>query len=43
MLNRGIWDAVASAGPSISYAITEADVDRYIKVAGEFVDELTAN
>lgn len=43
MLNRGIWDAVASAGPSISYAITEADVDLYIKVAGEFVDKLTAN
>jgi glutamate-1-semialdehyde 2,1-aminomutase len=42
MLNRGIWDAVASAGPSISYANTESDVDLYIKVAGEFLDELTA-
>ena len=42
MLNRGIWDAVASAGPSISYANTEADVDLYIKVAGEFLDALTS-
>jgi glutamate-1-semialdehyde 2,1-aminomutase len=43
MLNRGIWDAMASAGPSVSYATTESDVDLYIKVAGEFLDELTVN
>jgi hypothetical protein len=34
---------MASAGPSISYATTESDVDLYIKVAGEFLDELTSN
>jgi len=29
-----------TAGPSVSYAITEADVDSYINAAGEFFDEL---
>jgi glutamate-1-semialdehyde 2,1-aminomutase len=42
MANRGIWDAIAAAGPSVSYAATAADVDAYIAVAGEFLDELTA-
>ena len=41
LLNRGIWDSIATAGPSVSYAITEADVDTYIEAAGEFLDELT--
>ena len=41
LLNRGIWDSIATAGPSVSYAITEADVDTYIDAAGEFLDELT--
>ena len=40
LLNRGIWDSIATAGPSVSYAITEADVDAYIDAAGEFLDEL---
>ena len=40
LLNRGIWDSIATAGPSVSYAITEADVDTYIDAAGEFLDEL---
>jgi glutamate-1-semialdehyde 2,1-aminomutase len=41
LLNRGLWDAIATAGPSVSYAIDEADVDAYIATAGEFLDELT--
>ena len=40
LLNRGIWDSIATAGPSVSYAITEADVDTYIDAAAEFFDEL---
>jgi glutamate-1-semialdehyde 2,1-aminomutase len=40
LLNRGIWDSIATAGPSVSYAITETDVDTYIDAAGEFLDEL---
>ncbi|MFZ0324117.1 MAG: aminotransferase class III-fold pyridoxal phosphate-dependent enzyme [Actinomycetes bacterium] len=42
LLNRGVWDAIATAGPSVSYAIGEADVDEYVSVAGQFLDDLTA-
>ena len=41
MLNRGVWDSIATAGPSVSYAIDEADVDTYIAAAADFLDELT--
>ncbi len=40
--NRGVWDAVVSAGPQASFAHTESDIDRYLAVADEFLDELTA-
>jgi glutamate-1-semialdehyde aminotransferase len=40
MANRGIWDAVASAGPQASIAHTEADVDRYLTTSGEFLDAI---
>jgi glutamate-1-semialdehyde 2,1-aminomutase len=39
--NRGIWDAVASAGPQASLAHTVADIDYYLAVAGEFLRDLT--
>jgi glutamate-1-semialdehyde 2,1-aminomutase len=42
LANRGIWDAIAAAGPAVSYAASAADVDAYIEVAGAFLDELTA-
>ena len=38
MANRGIWDAVASAGPQASFAHSEADIDRYLAEAGRFLD-----
>ena len=41
LLNRGVWDAIATAGPSVSYAIDQADVDTYIAAAGEFLQVLT--
>jgi glutamate-1-semialdehyde 2,1-aminomutase len=40
MANRGIWDAVASAGPQASFAHVPQDIDRYLAVAGEFLDAL---
>lgn len=40
--NRGVWDAVASAGPQVSLAHTAADVDRYLEVAREFLAEIVA-
>ncbi len=42
LANRGIWDAIAAAGPAVSYAASAANVDAYIAVAGAFLDELTA-
>ena len=41
LLNRGVWDAIATAGPSVSYAVDQADIDTYIDVAGDFLHELT--
>ncbi|HUV48858.1 MAG TPA: hypothetical protein VMX11_07740, partial [Actinomycetes bacterium] len=35
--NRGIWDAIATAGPAISFAADETDVDAYLAVAREFL------
>jgi len=40
MANRGIWDAVASAGPQASLAHTEGDVVEYLDRAAEFLGEL---
>ena len=42
MANRGIWDAVASAGPQASIAHTSADISRYVAVAEEFLDAVSA-
>ena len=41
LLNRGVWDAIATAGPSVSYAIDRADIDTYINAARDFLHELT--
>lgn len=38
--NRGIWDAIASAGPHVGFQHTEADIDRYLEVAEEFLRRL---
>ncbi|MEX0808286.1 MAG: aminotransferase class III-fold pyridoxal phosphate-dependent enzyme [Dongiaceae bacterium] len=40
MANRGIWDAIASAGPAISFAHEPADVDEYLAVADAFLGEI---
>ena len=32
MANRGVWDAIAGAGPAASFAHTAADVDEYLRV-----------
>lgn len=36
--NRGIWDAIATSGPSISVAHTEADLDTYLDVFAEWLE-----
>jgi glutamate-1-semialdehyde 2,1-aminomutase len=40
MANRGIWEAIYSAGPQVSFAHSEADVSQYLEVAGAFMREL---
>ena len=34
MANRGVWDAIAGAGPAASFAHTAADVEEYLLGAG---------
>jgi glutamate-1-semialdehyde 2,1-aminomutase len=40
LANRGIWEAISSAGPAVSTAATAADVDEYLAALGELVAEL---
>ena len=41
LANRGVWEAIASAGPAISFAHEEADVDAYLMVLDAFLGEVT--
>jgi glutamate-1-semialdehyde 2,1-aminomutase len=40
MANRGIWEAIATAGPAASFAHTDADTDYYLSVLNSFLDEI---
>ncbi len=42
MANRGVWEAIESAGPACSFAHGEGDVDRYLEVSEDFVGTLLA-
>jgi glutamate-1-semialdehyde 2,1-aminomutase len=39
--NRGVWDAISSSGPGLSFAASTDDVDLYLAVAAGFLDELS--
>jgi glutamate-1-semialdehyde 2,1-aminomutase len=41
MANRGVWEAVYSAGPACGIQTTEADVDRYLEVLDGFLRDVT--
>jgi glutamate-1-semialdehyde aminotransferase len=41
MANRGVWEAIPSAGPAASFAMTEDDIDSYLQVFSDCVNELT--
>ena len=41
MANRGVWDAIASAGPAASFAHAEADVDEYLAALDAFLADVT--
>jgi glutamate-1-semialdehyde 2,1-aminomutase len=43
LANRGVWDAISTAGPAMSVAATEADADLYLGAFGELVAALTAD
>ncbi|MGI9415678.1 MAG: hypothetical protein ACR2PM_18525, partial [Hyphomicrobiales bacterium] len=40
MANRGVWEAIASAGPAASFAHSADDISDYLGAAEAFVAEL---
>ncbi len=40
--NRGVWDAIYSAGPAVGFTHTRADVDAYLATLREFLAVVTA-
>ena len=41
MANRGIWEAISSAGPSVSFCMEEGDIDQYLKVMDAFLSDIS--
>ncbi|MBL9045843.1 MAG: aminotransferase class III-fold pyridoxal phosphate-dependent enzyme [Tabrizicola sp.] len=41
MANRGVWDAIYSAGPQVGFSHDAEDIDRYLAVAATFLDRVT--
>jgi glutamate-1-semialdehyde 2,1-aminomutase len=42
MANRGVWDAIAGAGPAASFAHAAGDVDEYVHALEAFLDDVAA-
>jgi glutamate-1-semialdehyde 2,1-aminomutase len=42
MANRGVWDAIASAGPAVSFAHAAGDVDEYLGALDAFLADVVA-
>jgi glutamate-1-semialdehyde 2,1-aminomutase len=40
--NRGVWDAISSSGPHPGFAHEDQDVDVYLGVLNDFLDEMCA-
>ena len=40
MANRGVWEAIASAGPAASLAHEQVDINEYLAVLEEFLDDV---
>jgi glutamate-1-semialdehyde 2,1-aminomutase len=38
--NRGIWEAIPTSGPAVSFAAAQDDVDAYLDVSEQFLAEL---
>ena len=41
MANRGVWESGWWLGPTVSVTHDEAQVDRYVELFGEFLNEVT--
>ncbi|HET6751653.1 MAG TPA: hypothetical protein VFL71_20605 [Actinomycetes bacterium] len=41
LANRGIWEALAGAGPTVPVPATHAEVDRYVQAYAELLETLT--
>jgi glutamate-1-semialdehyde aminotransferase len=41
LANRGVWEAISTAGPAMSVAATDADVSTYLSAFGVFVHDVT--
>jgi hypothetical protein len=39
--NRGIWEAIVTSGPAVSFAAERGDVDRYLEVFEQWVETIT--
>ena len=42
MANRGIWEAISSAGPACGIQTSDAHVDRYLQLLDEYLEDVTA-
>jgi glutamate-1-semialdehyde 2,1-aminomutase len=42
LANRGVWEAIVGAGPTMAVPATEADVDRYLDAYRQLLVTLTA-
>ncbi len=42
LANRGVWDAIVGAGPTMGTSATEVDVDLYVDAMRALLDELVA-
>jgi hypothetical protein len=40
MANRGVWESVITAGPTVSFAASADDVEFYLRNFRAFVEEL---
>ena len=40
MANRGVWDAIETAGPACGIHTTAADVDRYLGTPDDFLEQV---
>jgi glutamate-1-semialdehyde 2,1-aminomutase len=40
LANRGVWDALPGAGPTVPVPATRADVDRYLQAYGDLLAQL---